>query len=204
MTSSTAQPPKKLRFLLASHNKGKIREIQAALAGLPVELQSLWELPELPEREENTPTFAGNARLKAQYYNQRTGVPCLADDSGLVVDALNGAPGVYSSRFAPTDEERISRLLSLLKHVKSGQRSARFVCALCLFSGSPLIEVQGEVEGFIAASPRGRKGFGYDPVFYYPPLKKTFAELSLEKKNEVSHRARALEKLREQLVRLLG
>ncbi len=186
-------PSRKLRFLLATRNKGKIREI--TLAGPGLEFQSLLDLAELPEVQENGLSFAENARLKAQYYYRLTALPCLADDSGLMVDALQGAPGIYSARWAANDEQRIEKLLARLRGVDAGKRRARFVCALCFSWGDSSIEVEGEAEGEILFEPRGEGGFGYDPIFYYPPLGKTFAELSLEEKTRVSHRARALEKL---------
>ena len=192
-------------LLLATNNKGKLKEIEAALHGLGDPLRSLSDWADLPEPEENGRSFAENARLKAAYYHQATGLPALADDSGLVVDALDGRPGIYSARFAPTDEERISKLVGMLRHLdpvsQRSLRSARFICAMCLFSQERTIEVEGAVEGEILGEPRGQDGFGYDPLFFYPPLGKTFAELTRDEKNQVSHRARALEALRQELTR---
>lgn len=195
MICSKVTPPQKLRCLLATRNKGKVREIQAALAGPGLEFQSLLDLFELPEVQENGLTFADNARLKAQHYYRLTALPCLADDSGLMVDALQGAPGIYSARWAANDAQRIEKLLARLRGVKASKRSARFVCAICFSRGDSTIEVEGEAEGEILFEPRGKGGFGYDPIFYYPPLGRTFAELSLKEKTRVSHRACALEKL---------
>lgn len=201
MICSSLNPSRPFQCLLATRNKGKIVEIQNALRGLPIEFQSLSGVGELREAQESGLTFAENARLKAQHYYSLTGIPSLADDSGLVVDALEGAPGIYSARFAPSDAERIQKLLAMLKNVPAGRRRARFVCAICLSAGRSSIEVQGQAEGRILLSPKGAEGFGYDPVFYYPPLRKTFAELFLEAKNRVSHRGCALEKLRRELSR---
>ena len=173
-----------------------------ALLGLGLRLITLDRFPDLPEAEESGRTFAENALLKARHYHQLTLLPSLADDSGLVVDALNGAPGIHSARYAPSDEECIQKLLHRLgqrPETAGAGRQARFVCCLCLYSRQRHIEVEGVVEGKIAASPSGRGGFGYDPIFYYPPLEKTFAQLSLSQKNEISHRAEALKRLRGRL-----
>lgn len=185
---------------MATRNKGKLQEIQAALEDLGIRFRSLLEFSDFPEAEESGSTFAENARLKSEHCFRFLHLPALADDSGLRVDALDGAPGIYSQRFAPTDQERIERVLSLLKRKGSPDRRARFVCAMCLYMSDRTIEVEGEVEGVIIDEPRGDKGFGYDPIFYYPPLGKTFAELTTQEKNQVSHRARALHKLREKLI----
>lgn len=186
----------KLQFLLATKNRGKVREVRAVLEALGVESESLLEREDLPEVEETGTTFSENARLKATYYNRLTGIPSLADDSGLVVDALDGAPGVFSARFASTDQDRIEKLLELMNTVQeSSKRTAHFVCVICLVVGKRIIEVTGQVDGEISLESRGQSGFGYDPVFYYPPLCKTLAEMSLEEKNAISHRGHALNKL---------
>ncbi len=191
------QPAKQL--LLATRNQGKAREIQQVFHDL--HFLSLSDLSDIPDVEENGETFAANARLKALYYREVTGLPCLADDSGLEVYALGGAPGVKSARFAASDPLRITRLLEQMRPFQDpARRRARFVCALCLCLGPDhMIEVEGDVAGWIAYAPAGQHGFGYDPIFYYPPLQKTFAEMSPEEKNQVSHRSRALETLRERL-----
>lgn len=185
---------------MATRNKGKLREIQAALEDLGIRFRSLLEFSDFPEVEESGGTLAENARLKSEHCYRVLHWPALADDSGLMVDALDGAPGIYSQRFAATDRERIARVLSWLKEKGSADRHARFVCAMCLYMSDRIIEVEGHVEGVIIDEPRGDKGFGYDPIFYYPPLGKTFAELTTKEKNQVSHRARALQKLREKLL----
>jgi len=186
----------KLRFLLATQNRGKVREIRSALLPFNIEFEFLLGRDDLPEALESGTTFVENARLKAAHYPQLTGLPTLAEDSGLVVDALDGKPGVHSARFAPTDKERIEKLLRMLdSRPGPASRSARFVSAICLLLPENLIEVTGEVQGELTQEPRGTHGFGYDPIFYYPPLGKTFAQMTVEEKNQISHRARALEEL---------
>ncbi len=142
-----------------------------------------------------------NARIKSLFYSRRWPDLILAEDSGLEIDALRGAPGVHSARFShpkPTDEKNNSKVLRLLQGIPERNRRARFVCTLVLSKGGQIIkEIRGEVLGRIASEPKGYKGFGYDPLFYYPPLRKTFAELSAEKKNAVSHRGRAIGELKE-------
>jgi XTP/dITP diphosphohydrolase len=185
-----------LRFLLATQNRGKVREICSALSLFNIEFEFLLGRDDLPEALESGMTFAENARIKAEHYHQLTGLPTLAEDSGLVVDALGGKPGVHSARFAPTDKERIEKLLRMLdSRPGPTSRSARFVSAICLLLPEEQIEVTGEVQGELAQEPRGTHGFGYDPIFYYPPLGKTFAQMTVEEKNQISHRALALEKL---------
>ncbi len=198
-------PISKLRFLLATQNRGKVREICSALSLFNIEFEFLLGRDDLPEALESGMTFAENARIKAEHYHQLTGLPTLAEDSGLVVDALGGKPGVHSARFAPTDKERIEKLLRMLdSRPGPTSRSARFVSAICLLLPEEQIEVTGEVQGELAQEPRGTHGFGYDPIFYYPPLGKTFAQMTVEEKNQISHRALALEKLRERFNRWLA
>jgi XTP/dITP diphosphohydrolase len=194
-----------VRLLLATQNKGKLRELEAVLGSSGVELATLAEFGDLPPAIEDAATFEGNARKKALHYWRLTNVPSIADDSGLVVDALGGRPGVLSARYGPDDKTRIERLLGELEHLDSAEafqmRTAHFVCAICVaFSENELVEVLGEVSGYIAAEPRGESGFGYDPIFYYPPAAKTFAEMEAGHKNSVSHRAKALTKLRKKLL----
>lgn len=198
-----------MRLLLATQNKGKLRELEAVLGDSNVELATLAEFGELPSAIEDAPTFEGNARKKALHYWRLTKVPTIADDSGLVVDALGGRPGVLSARYGRDDQTRMERLLGELKHLDSAstfrKRTAHFVCAICVaFSESDLVEVRGEVSGYIATEPRGESGFGYDPVFYYPPAGKTFAEMEAGQKNSVSHRADALTKLKRELLNTRG
>lgn len=190
-----------MRCLLATQNRGKLLELESVLGDCGLEFITLANLDELPDAIEDGLTFAQNARKKALHYFHLTQLPTIADDSGLVVDALGGRPGVHSARFAPTDAERIEKLLQSLAAVEDLEdRSARFVCAICLcFSSDNLIEVESDVDGEITLKPRGSAGFGYDPIFFYPPLGRTFAELTTEEKNQVSHRARALNKLKQTL-----
>ena len=184
------------RVLLATGNQGKKREMASILEDVGIDLLTLRDFPGLPDAVEDETTFAGNARKKALHFLDLTGIAVIADDSGLEVDALDGAPGVYSSRYAPSDPERIARLLreleqSLERNPERG-RKARFVCAACMaWPDGGLLEASGEVRGLILDQPRGAGGFGYDPVFLYPPLEKTFAEIPADIKNSISHRARA-------------
>lgn len=186
-------------IVIATRNRGKVREMASALAGLPLRVVALDELGEWPEPEENGRTLAENARLKAAYYAACTGRECLADDSGLEVDALGGQPGVHSARFAGVhgdDAANNAKLLALLTDVPDAARTARFRCCLLLRAPGGDIAVQGVCEGLILRAPRGRNGFGYDPLFYVPALGRTMAELTTAEKNAVSHRGRALANLR--------
>lgn len=184
---------------LASGNAHKLEELGAMFA----RAQGGWTFappPEPLEVEETGATFAANARLKAEAGARAFGAPCLADDSGLCVDALDGRPGVYSARYAPTDEERIAKLLGELTGVPAARRTAAFVCAIALaWPDGRVIEVEGRCEGVITEAPRGAGGFGYDPVFRVPALGRTFAELAAGEKNTVSHRALAVSRLRSAL-----
>ena len=187
-------------LVIASGNAGKIREFQGLLQALPVTVRPQ---PEGLEVEETGTTFAANARLKAQAVAATTGEWALADDSGLSVDALDGAPGVHSARYAPTDPERIARLLKALNG--SEQRQAHFCAALCIAApdGSVLMEVEGRCDGLITASPRGEQGFGYDPIFEVAGTGRTFAEMPLAEKKQHGHRGRAFSLLEPQLRHLL-
>jgi XTP/dITP diphosphohydrolase len=194
------------KLLVATTNAGKVREIGRALAGRPFEVVSLAQiLPEASYRERGR-TFLENARGKSRRYARLSGLLTLAEDSGLEVEALGGAPGVHSARFArpdPTDERNLRKVLRLLRDAPRPKRGARFVCAMVLSGPDGIVaEVLGEVRGIIAEFPKGSNGFGYDPIFYYPRLGKHFAELSAETKNAVSHRGRALDKMIKVLRRL--
>ncbi len=187
-----------MKILLATQNQGKVRELQELLADEEIEVVSLQDLPDWEEVEENGETFAENAALKARAAVQRTGLIALADDSGLEVDALNGAPGVFSARFAgePKDDERNNdKLLDLLETIPDDKRTARFRCALVIAApeGKEYL-TEGTVEGKILRQRRGTDGFGYDPLFLVPELGRTLAEISLTEKNDLSHRARAFRK----------
>lgn len=188
-------------LLLGTRNPGKIYEIKLIIGDLGLELHSLQEFPEVDVAEENFPTYSGNAIAKAQFYAQATGMLALADDSGLEVEALGGAPGVLSARYAgedATDAERRALLLSSLTKTESTNRRARFVCAIAVAdaNGEVLNVSEGICEGVIAFAPRGTSGFGYDPLFIPDGYNETFGELSDDIKNQISHRARALMKLR--------
>lgn len=186
------------RLLVATTNQGKLREIAAILTGLPLELVALSDLPHILEPEETGATFAENARLKALYYADATGLETVADDSGLEIEALDGAPGVHSARWHGTDYNvKFSRIRELLhaKHVESS--SARFVChAAVALEGRITFETEQTVEGRIASEPAGDKGFGYDPIFFYPPLGVTLAQIGLNEKAAVSHRGKAFNAVR--------
>ncbi|MHC4717510.1 MAG: RdgB/HAM1 family non-canonical purine NTP pyrophosphatase [Planctomycetota bacterium] len=198
------------KIVLASRNPGKVREIRAVLGAVGVEVAGLDDVdPDgaIPSPPEDEPTFVGNARAKAAWYARATGLWALADDSGLVVDALGGAPGVRSARYAadecpaPSDRTEMDaannrKLLRELAGVPEPQRTARFVCALAVSDGHRIVlEAAGTVEGRIAAAPAGKNGFGYDPLFLVAGLNCTAAELSPERKNEISHRGRAVREL---------
>ena len=190
-------------ILLATHNAGKLREMRQITAGWPVQWLSLDAFPELGDVEETGTTFAENARLKALQYAQATGMFTIADDSGLEVDALNGAPGVYSARYAGTPKDDAAnnrKLVATLRDVPAEQRTARFRCVMALaHDGEVLIETSGTYEGLIVDEPCGTDGFGYDPHFYVPDLEKTVAELSPQVKNARSHRGQALRAMLEQI-----
>jgi XTP/dITP diphosphohydrolase len=191
---------------MATRNPGKIRELKALLADFGVTLLSLADFPSLPEIPEEGATFAENAAAKAMAVARLTGHTALADDSGLMVDALKGAPGVFSARYAqdrtapgsPTDADNWGKLLEELQGVPWGERGARFVCELALaLPDGRVWRARGECAGVIAVAPRGETGFGYDPVFWVPEYGATMAELGPEIKNQISHRAKALASFKE-------
>lgn len=191
------------QVLIATNNKAKLREYRQILAGLPFALTSLDEQGIDVEVPETGETFAENAVLKAEAYARLSGLPTLADDSGLEVDALGGEPGVRSARHAgegASDRDRIDLLLSRLRDVPWEKRTARFRCviAIAMPEGQTRV-VEGQVEGLIAFEPKGTGGFGYDPVFFLPDLGRSMAELAPEEKNRLSHRARAGEAARKVL-----
>ena len=188
-------------LVIASGNQGKIREFQGLLSGLPLLVESQ---PDGLEVEETGTTFAANARIKALAVAKATGHWALADDSGLSVTALNGAPGVHSARYAPTDPERIQKLLAAL--LNCPQRGAYFSAALCVAApdGQVLLEVEGRCEGQITKVPRGDQGFGYDPIFEVNTTGRTFAEMPLIEKKSHGHRGRAFALLEPLLKRLIS
>lgn len=190
-----------MKFVLASHNKNKLRELQEILGGLGVEVVLQSELGLDLEPEETGTTFAENALLKARAVMEASGLPAIADDSGLCVDALQGAPGVYSARYGGeglTDQERY--MLVLRGAAGQFPRTCRFQCAVCCcFPDGKILTAEGKCEGTVAFTPMGEGGFGYDPIFFVPKLKKTFAQLSPEEKNAISHRGQALRAFAQEL-----
>ena len=194
-------------FIIATHNKKKLAELERILAPLGIRAQTAEQAGfTLDEVEETGTTFEENAYLKAEAAMRQTGLPAVADDSGLMVDALGGAPGVYSARYAgenATDEQRNEKLLQELKAVPAEQRTARFVSAVCcVFPDGETVQVRGECEGTIAFAPSGSGGFGYDPLFLVG--EKTYAELSAAEKDAISHRGRALCALQKALQEKIG
>lgn len=181
-------------IVLATSNKNKLKEIKELLKGFPVAIKSLADFGPMPEAVEDGETFDDNAYKKALHYAKVLGLPCLADDSGLAVDALDGRPGVYSARYSgpeATDWKNCEKLLEEM--TGKSNRSAHFVCVLSLATpAGPALTWEGRCDGEITTERRGESGFGYDPVFYYPDFGKTFAEVSMEQKSSVSHRGRAL------------
>jgi XTP/dITP diphosphohydrolase len=201
----------KHKILVATTNPGKAAELKAML-DLDVKWLTLADFPDIPEVEEDGATFIENARKKAFGYAGATGLWTVADDSGLVIDALNGAPGIESARFSSEksadrtliDHKNIAKVLRLLEGVPSEKRTAKFVCSLCLVTPDQiLIETQGTLEGRITEKEIGENGFGYDPIFFVPHLKKTVAQLTSEEKNAISHRGSAIRKLKPLLNKLL-
>lgn len=197
-----------MRLLIATTNSGKLREVTAILEGLAVDIATLTDFPGVRPAVEDGETFLENARRKAMYYAAHTGHWTLADDSGLEVDALGGAPGVLSARYAgegADDQDNNARLMAQLAGVPQTLRTARFRCAMVLASPTGILATaEGMLEGVIVDPPRGANGFGYDPHFYVEPFKMTSAEMPPELKNTVSHRAQALQALRPQLEWLLA
>lgn len=188
-----------MELIIATTNRGKFLELEQGLRNLPVVLRFLGDFPGAPRVEEDQQTFAENALKKARAVSLWSGKPALADDSGLVVPALDGRPGILSARFAgagATDEENRKKLLEELRPIPSGSRQAFFLCLLAFATpDGKETTVEGRVDGLILPEPRGSGGFGYDPLFYLPDLKKTMAELSLKEKNRISHRGQALQKM---------
>ena len=189
-------------LLLATTNPGKIREIEGILAGVPIDLVTLDRFPGIPEPDETGRTFAENARLKALYYAEKTGLPAVADDSGIEIDALGGAPGVHSARWHGTDyPTKFAAVYRELAARGQPTSAARFVAHIAVADeGRILFEGTGTIEGRIAPEPRGTHGFGYDPIFFYPPYGCTLGEVEGVRKAAVSHRGVAFRQLREWLV----
>lgn len=187
-----------MKLVLASQNQKKLRELEQILGQMGVEVCLQSQLGVQVDVEETGTTFEENARLKAQAVMQATGLPAIADDSGLCVDALGGAPGVFSARYGGDGLDDVGRYRLLLENMK-GQtpRTARFVSVItCCFPDGAVLTARGECKGTIAFAPMGEGGFGYDPVFFVPGLKKTFSQLTAQEKNEISHRGQALARFR--------
>lgn len=182
-----------MKFVLASHNKGKLAEMQAILRELGVEVVLQSDLGLSLEPEENGETFTENARIKARAVMEASGLPAIGDDSGLCVDALNGAPGVYSARYGGLDDDAARYRLLLQNMRGSMTRTAHFhTSVVCVFPDGTELTAEGDCHGTIAYAPMGDRGFGYDPVFFVPQLRKTFAQMTAEEKNAISHRGNAL------------
>jgi XTP/dITP diphosphohydrolase len=196
---------KKIPLVIATRNPGKTSEIRDLLTGFPVEIKNLDDFGPLPVVEEDGKTFDHNAYKKASFTAKILGIPALADDSGLVVEALDGAPGVLSARYAgenATDEQRCAKLLKEM--AGKANRRAAFECVISIAVPSgPALAYDARCEGLIAERPAGQNGFGYDPVFFYPPLTRTFGQLTREEKSRVSHRGRALNEMKQEFDRVL-
>lgn len=192
-------------LVIATRNKGKTAEIRALLDGFPLDIRDLDDFGPIPPVVEDGETFEENAYKKASFTARVLGVPALADDSGLVVDALGGAPGVHSARYGGEDANDKAKYLKLLAEMEGKtDRRAAFECVVSIaVPYGAALTYEGRCEGVIAEAPAGEGGFGYDPVFFYPPLEKTFAQLSAEEKNRVSHRGRALVELRSEFDKAL-
>jgi XTP/dITP diphosphohydrolase len=194
-----------MTLVIATSNPGKTAEIRDMLTGFPIAIKNLEDFGPIPAVEEDGDTFDDNAYKKASFVSKVLGLPALADDSGLVVEALGGAPGVYSARYAgqnATDDQRCTKLLNEMKGKTN--RKAAFECVISIaVPHGPALTYEARCEGLIAQEPAGENGFGYDPIFYYPPLQKTFAQLTREEKGRVSHRGKALQELREEFDKVI-
>ncbi len=192
-------------LILATRNEGKVSEFQELLSGFEIQIKSLKDFGPIPPVEEDGKTFEDNAYKKAYFTAKVLGFPTFADDSGLTVEALGGVPGVHSARYAgegATDEGNNLKLLEAMKGVANRKATFNCVIAIAVPSG-PALTYEGLCHGEIAHELKGKNGFGYDPIFYYPPLKKTFAQLSAEEKNQVSHRGKAMAELRKEFEKVL-
>ena len=194
-----------MTLVLATSNPGKTAEIREMLTGFPITIKNLEDFGPIPAVEEDGDTFDDNAYKKASFVSRVLGLPALADDSGLVVEALGGAPGVYSARYAgqnATDDQRCTKLLNEMRGKTN--RKAAFECVISIAVPPGLaLTYEARCEGLIAEEPAGENGFGYDPIFYYPPLQKTFAQLTRHEKGRVSHRGKALQELREEFDKVI-
>ena len=195
----------KIILVLATHNKGKKREFELLFKKLPIEIKGLSEFQRIPEFEEEGSAFEEIAINKAKFISRTLDLPVLADDSGLVVEALNGAPGIFSARYAgklATDYQNNRKLLKEMEGKEN--RNATFFCSIAIFKPTGhVLTYTGKCSGIILHEPAGTNGFGYDPFFYYSPLGKTFAQLSVEEKSRVSHRGQAMRKLKNDFKKIL-
>lgn len=195
------------RIVLATKNKGKIKEMRELLAPMNIEVLSLADFSPVDDAEENGATFAENAMLKARYYFAHTGTPCLADDSGLEVDALGGRPGVYSARYSgedATDAANNAKVLREMEGIEKDKRTARFRCAMALVGEGIELTTDGTCEGTLLTEEHGQGGFGYDPIFYVPKFDRTLAEMSSEEKNSISHRGAAVRKMADLIAEMMA
>jgi len=187
-----------MKLLLATQNKHKVEELSSLLEPYAVEVVSLLEFPEIGEIIEDGNTLEENALIKAKAGYLHCGLPTIADDTGLAVDALNGAPGVHAARYAGenvTYDENVQKMLDEMQPIPENQRQAKFQTMAVFYDGTTTVSALGEIHGFITTSRQGDSGFGYDPIFYIPENNKTYAEMSLTEKNQISHRKQALVKL---------
>ena len=194
-------------ILLATKNRDKVREITRIFGDLPLTIRAAADFPDLPDVEEDGETLEENSAKKARVLAERTGMLAVADDTGLFVPALGGEPGVYSARYAGEDvtyEDNCRKLLRRMAGLEGNDRAAYFSCVAVVAGGDFYRSSEGRVEGTILREPRGDGGFGYDPIFFHPPSGKTFAEISLEEKNRISHRALAMEGVRKALEEWVG
>ena len=196
---------KQIPLVIATGNPGKVLEIEDLLNGFPIQVKSLADFGPIPEVVEDGETFDENAYKKASFTAKILGMPALADDSGLMVDALGGEPGVRSARYAgphATDQQRVAKLLRAMQGQTN--RKAAFECVISIAVPSgPALTYEARCEGLIAEAPAGEKGFGYDPIFFYPPLNKTFGQMTLAEKRGVSHRGKALNEFRQEMDKVL-
>ena len=194
-----------IRLVIATRNKGKTSEIRELLKGFPIEIMDLDDFGPIPEVVEDGESFDDNAYKKASFTARVLGLPALADDSGLIVDALNGAPGVHSARYAgenASDQDRYEKLLREMQGVDN--RRAAFECIISIaVPAGPALTYEGRCEGVIATEAAGKNGFGYDPIFFFPAIGKTFAELTREEKSRVSHRGKALQEIRDEFDKII-
>jgi len=185
-----------LEILIATNNLGKVKEIKDILDSSEIKILTMKDFPPFPKIEEDGKTYQENAFKKARKVSEYTGKICLADDSGLEIDYLEGKPGIYSSRWGNSDEERINKVLRLLENVPKNKRNAKFVCVVVLvFTDGKIYMVKEECKGSIIFNPKGEQGFGYDPIFLVPEYDKTFAELGDKIKNQISHRGKAMRRM---------